>query len=124
MNKNTRDWIAALRSGEYSQTIGTLKDSSGFCCLGVACDLYIAEHDTGWDRDVFHDSFALHGLQDILPVEVADWLGIPMHYPSRRDPLMYGTSTLSGLNDNGNTFETIADLIEEVLLPLTEVQHA
>lgn len=49
-----REWIAALRSGEYHQAPGRLRaleipDAStgspgaprdAFCCLGVACDLY------------------------------------------------------------------------------------
>jgi hypothetical protein len=32
-------WVAALRSGAYQQTTETLKDRSGFCCLGVLLDL-------------------------------------------------------------------------------------
>lgn len=34
-------WIAALRSGEYKKTTGTLysKERDAFCCLGVACFL-------------------------------------------------------------------------------------
>lgn len=34
-------WVNALRSGEYQQTKGCLQDSEGFCCLGVACDIFI-----------------------------------------------------------------------------------
>jgi len=30
-------WLNALRSGEYSQTYGTLKGGAGYCCLGVLC---------------------------------------------------------------------------------------
>lgn len=30
-------WLNALRSGEYRQTTGTLKDTDGYCCLGVLC---------------------------------------------------------------------------------------
>lgn len=30
-------WIAALRSGKYNQTRGSLRDQFGYCCLGVAC---------------------------------------------------------------------------------------
>lgn len=33
-------WIAALRSGKYSQTERTLHDEKGFCCLGVAADVF------------------------------------------------------------------------------------
>lgn len=32
-------WIYALLFGGYKQTQGTLKDSKGFCCLGVLCDI-------------------------------------------------------------------------------------
>ena len=34
-----KKWLAALRSGEYEQATGELRDAVGFCCLGVACDI-------------------------------------------------------------------------------------
>jgi hypothetical protein len=48
-------WAAALRSGEYQQTIEKLRDvkstnddepklAGSFCCLGVLCDLFAKEH--------------------------------------------------------------------------------
>lgn len=42
-------WITALESGDYQQTTGTLKDETGYCCLGVVCNLidptaWIAHH--------------------------------------------------------------------------------
>lgn len=30
-------WLEALRSGEMKQTVETLKDGYGYCCLGVLC---------------------------------------------------------------------------------------
>lgn len=36
-----KEWTKALRSGEYSQCIGTLHSTSGYCCLGVETDLAI-----------------------------------------------------------------------------------
>lgn len=33
---NRENWIAALRSGDYSQTKSYLHTPKGFCCLGVA----------------------------------------------------------------------------------------
>lgn len=37
---NRRRWIKALRSGEYRQGHGMLRDYQGqFCCLGVACEV-------------------------------------------------------------------------------------
>lgn len=38
-------WIAALRSGEYEQGYGALREIGGYCCLGVLADL-INPH--GW----------------------------------------------------------------------------
>ena len=37
-------WVKALRSGKYKQTTTKLRDTFGFCCLGVACDLFKEKH--------------------------------------------------------------------------------
>src|SRR6185503_6538411 len=37
---HVKQWIAALRSGTYNQSTGYLKGPAGYCCLGVACELY------------------------------------------------------------------------------------
>tara|TARA_B100000929_G_scaffold108179_1_gene85703 strand:- start:8691 stop:9359 length:669 start_codon:yes stop_codon:yes gene_type:complete len=47
------EWLIALESGEYPQTTGSLQDSSGFCCLGVAADLnrhLLRPHETASNR--------------------------------------------------------------------------
>jgi hypothetical protein len=41
-------WASALESGEYKQAQGSLRTEEGFCCLGVACDLFQPE---GWHAD-------------------------------------------------------------------------
>jgi hypothetical protein len=33
-------WLRALESGEYKQARRALQKNGGFCCLGVACDLF------------------------------------------------------------------------------------
>ena len=38
--RRVREWIAALRAGAYPQDRSYLRTLSGFCCLGVACDLF------------------------------------------------------------------------------------
>lgn len=43
--KDMLKWIEALRSGEYAQTTGRLQDFEGYCCLGVACELFAPSHD-------------------------------------------------------------------------------
>lgn len=45
-------WVAALRSGKYTQTKGTLRDDRGFCCLGVLLDVW-GDCNGGWDGDVY-----------------------------------------------------------------------
>lgn len=39
--KQMRKWLKALRSGKYKQTISSLQDRNGYCCLGVACEVFI-----------------------------------------------------------------------------------
>lgn len=39
--QRVRDWIKALRSGNYQQGESALHlKGDGYCCLGVACDLF------------------------------------------------------------------------------------
>lgn len=42
-------WMAALESGDYPKTTGCLKDSTGFCCLGVLADIEGAPWAEGRD---------------------------------------------------------------------------
>ena len=39
--------VEALRSEEYTQTTGTLHNLDGYCCLGVACDVFLKETGIG-----------------------------------------------------------------------------
>ena len=38
--REIKEWTKALRSGKYKQTKDTLQDKNGYCCLGVACELF------------------------------------------------------------------------------------
>ena len=104
-------WLKALRSGEYEQGTGCLRNKYNFvneyCCLGVIGDLAVKEGlaiwtDTGWIK--------------------------PKHSPKRADELLpkhfaeskFGISIvqqakLARRNDRGDTFEEIANYIEENL---------
>ncbi|KGM36160.1 hypothetical protein [Inquilinus limosus] len=112
-------WVAALRSGQYKQTTDTLKDDYGFCCLGVACDVYAKlEPETGasWDGDTFvtpnHDDDQNDAT---LPTLVRNWLGLdgfsgPL---TREATLATCAASLANLNDDkGFTFAQLADVIE------------
>ena len=99
MKKEIADlWVKALRSGKYKQTKGKLKDEFGYCCLGVLCDIS--------KLDSFKDNRYLDQL-GILPEEVKRWSGIKDRFGS-----LYHES-LSGFNDDGESFEEIANIIEK-----------
>ncbi len=59
-----RKWIFALRSGNYKQSIGSLRNSHGSCCLGVGCDVY---DPTKW----FEDDYIGSGGA-IMPIDVSE----------------------------------------------------
>lgn len=40
INEFVHEWLNALKSGKYDQTTEVLKDDTGYCCLGVACDIH------------------------------------------------------------------------------------
>lgn len=94
-------WVAALRSGEYKQGRGSLRERDAYCCLGVLCDIHARETGCRWgDRNEYLD------CSGILPVLVRDWAGLRL-----RDPEV-DRYCLSAQNDNGASFPEIADLIE------------
>jgi hypothetical protein len=116
-------WLAALRSGEYAQAKARLKTNSGYCCLGVLCDLHAKETEGHWGN-AGGDPVYLGDLFD-LPETVQKWAGVndaepridvahitaalPNVVNSRDDR---GFLTVAQLNDRGVSFALIADLIE------------
>jgi hypothetical protein len=136
-------WISALRSGEFPQSTGSLRNTDGLCCLGVLCE--IAEQDQviirreprpGYSRFVYLSKVD-DGNEEttVLPNAVVDWSGVegynPVfaidtadfpHYviedhevPVEPGSTKYNTS-LATLNDDKKfTFDQIADVIEKYL---------
>lgn len=128
-------WVAALRSGEYPQGKGALNRDGKFCCLGVLCDVLVKD---GAPIEVIdHLSMSIEdsalvphtvtydGAMGVLPVTVKDMVGL-----AEADPVVTvvphdhseecagpdcpdaHTENLSGVNDDGKTFEEIAEMIE------------
>lgn len=105
-------WTTALRSREYPQGRRNLRTNAGFCCLGVLCDLaeragiiesqYFGDEDTG--MIYYYD-----GRSGTLPDKVMEWAGLDSDNPA------IGNTSLILLNDEGASFEMIADLIERNL---------
>ena len=111
--------VEALRSGKYDQTDRALKDREGYCCLGVACDLYrkIEDPSRQWELVEGDTLWEFMGSSGALPDEVVDWLG----FATNGGTLMFRTeSSLMALNDSGKSFEYIADTIEAGAVYLKE----
>lgn len=134
-------WLEALRSGEYEQGEGWLKQMpddgpAEYCCLGVLCDLAekagiveSREELSGDDTPVaryFGRLVTEYGYSEVtvLPKAVADWADLKVEHP---DVLDYtdmlgsnscgdfgeGSNSLVSLNDNGVPFDEIANIIEQ-----------
>jgi hypothetical protein len=97
-------WLEALRSGRYKQGTGslsahTLHDGLTWCCLGVACHvLDIPEGQVRWlefPTDVSHDTLNHLGIEIPEAIRTGVW-----------------SSNLADMNDNGKSFDEIADHIE------------
>ena len=103
-----RKWVEALRSGEYRQTSGVLRDRDGFCCLGVLCDL----SKTGeWVKD--GGDWRYEGLHSsdvaTLPKPVQQLVGLRTNFGRINGSQGHN---LSEMNDIEYSFASIADVIE------------
>lgn len=133
-----RRWVEALRSGEYQQTIGVLSELDGDrvvgnCCLGVLCELARAdgldlsidarrEERSEGHLSVAVDARSYDGESTMPPQSVAEWAGSEQpryeDWKVRREETgTYGEAhpSLADQNDRGATFDQIADLIENDL---------
>ena len=117
-------WVAALRSGQYEQAEGVLRNDEGYCCLGVLCDLYAKE--TGMDWWDGGGEYAMHGNNNTLPIEVRAWAKLADEFGSYVEietdedgathPPYRTDVSLTELNDTWNyDFKQIADVIEQQL---------
>lgn len=116
-----REWLRALRSGEYRQVTGALETHAGNCCLGVACrvfdkrfpDVLKIEKDEKEMSDGMTVSTTIFNNEEgVLPPLVRQALGLGdsegVFYPEDAEV----QQTLAELNDNGKSFTAIADVIE------------
>lgn len=103
-------WVEALRSGKYQQGTDYLhRLDDTYCCLGVLCDLAVQYGQV--DEPVQYGEIAYKYGSDqfgnsILPEEVQKWAGLPSADPHVDE------SCLSALNDDGKSFNEIANLIQ------------
>lgn len=102
--KIMKKWVKALRSGDYKQTTGCLKDDTGYCCLGVLCDIYRKDQKKGFN-------FLNRGT---LNETVMKWSGVKTDEGIIGDELEYGNERLIEMNDfYKKSFKQIAKVIEK-----------
>lgn len=114
-----KPWTDALRSGKYKQTTGVLQRNerstrgAGFCCLGVLCDV-LKDHENvkgEWVENQTRYEFRYDRNQQStsagLPRPVLELTGIKQSL-GRID----NKNFLAYLNDDGKTFDEIADIID------------
>jgi hypothetical protein len=90
-------WTAALRSGKYKQTKGTLKDHVGYCCIGVYAEANNIPISEDGDHMIVNYSKKMY---DPLVDKIGD----------------DNINKLWQMNDNrDNSFEEIADWIDQNL---------
>lgn len=107
-------WTTALRSGQYVQGQGQLRDEIDerlqHCCLGVLCDLYAQDQDPNFWANPHLDL-----ITDFLPDPVWRWAGLPSQ--TVKVTVAGKNERVSWLNDNLNyNFNSLADLIDHNLV--------
>lgn len=125
-----RKWAQALRSGMYDQSKHALRKEDGFCCLGVLCDVLSGEVGGKWKHTSshledleFHTAASEHPVTESLPKPVQKRAELDEPNPQVPVPENASdehfrdesTTTLAELNDQGYSFEEIADIIEKEL---------
>ena len=118
-------WVAALRSGNYKQgrdrlyRPATHDQDAQYCCLGVLCIIAEKQNVVKWknDEEGFIDPKNNADFSDAtLPVVVRDWAGLSECNPEVCvDEESNDSGPIGILNDNGYTFDLLADFIETQL---------
>lgn len=100
-------WVAALRSGEYTQARKSLRDGDSFCCFGVLCDLAARDGGPQWKKEKpFKDDWHFAYRTSFPPEKITEYVGLTES----------AVEDLVTRNDSGYSFKEIADVIENLLL--------
>lgn len=107
--RQLKKWIRELYSGSWKQTRSVLQDDSGYCCLGVACELFIPK-----DKLELRKGGVMTGQFPHNQKNAPEWLkGINDDFKKR----VGGYPSLDDLNDGKEfTFEEIADCLQLVYI--------
>lgn len=103
-----KKWVAALRSGDYVQGRGALRnDFNEFCCLGVLCNLHTQVNPEAVKMNTNPEAY--FDETGILPEVVQHWAGM-----KNKVGQIKSEQALTIMNDSGDwDFNQIADFIEQ-----------
>lgn len=103
-----KEWIAALRKGDKPQGRSWLERDGQFCCLGILCGIAVERGDFGRIQDGGRIEY-MKGYSSNAKVLPVDIYGV-----GASGTFMIGDQyySLAYLNDQGFTFDQIADIIE------------
>ncbi len=111
MNEDVKvKFIDALLSGEYTQMGGQLRHNGMNCVNGVLCELAIQEKVFGIQRGTTHEGYFVElefnlprHFENMMPPDcVRYWADVSYQW----------TVNLMRLNDNGASFEQIAEWVK------------
>lgn len=110
------EWIEALESGRYKQCRTYLREGNCFCALGVLLDIAGVE----WCQESYKSN--VYGIKDkygtvivgLPPDETYEAIGMLGFIADDGCPV---DICVSNMNDNGDTFETIAKDLRGMLEP-------
>jgi len=110
-------WVTGLRDKEkYQQTTDTLRDSSGFYCLGVLCDVAKKSWTKEFKSSAYDPKkYTLRQMGGLPPWLAGRFFGAEEHAAGPVITLGGEEATLADHNDAGRTFEEIAQAIEDQL---------
>ena len=98
------EWIEALESGCYTQAMGALQTDKGFCCLGVAADIYSPIWEDQCAGLKTHTSLATR----VLPIAIFSWFNLRSKTGESKNG---GRPSLAHLNDHSHTHKEIANVL-------------
>lgn len=111
-----KKWLDALRSNKYQQGRYFLQRKGKFCCLGVLCEIAevpaVLTQDATYTEEIAEGKlYAYDGNTSCPNPILLEKLGLGSTDYSRMEIV----DQLTKMNDNGQSFEEIADYIEKNL---------
>lgn len=125
MKKEIADlWVAALRSGKYTQTRDRLHTRSGFCCLGVLCDISGTSEWVACENPntyYYSDKSGRYGAVSVPSDIVKEWAGLGDCSPHFKTENKALSILLEDSESNAPFLVSLADLNDRKQLSFVEI---